>query len=150
MLGVVWALHSLRNLLYGTKINIYTDHLPLNFTLSPKNNNAKLKRWKAFLEQHGYKMHFNPGKANVVAEALSRIQTNSLTPTQHSSEEDDSSYIPSTQDPINVFRNQLLFKIAPTSSYELNIPFENFKRHIFTEPRFSVEFLKEKLRNFLI
>ena len=149
MLGVVWALHNLRNFIYGAKLKIYTDHLPLTFTLSPKNNNAKLKRWKSFLEEHDYEMFYKPGKSNVVADALSRIQINSLTPTQHSAEDDDSSFIPSTEAPINVFRNQLIFQIGPNSSYEYNVPFEKYNRHIFTEPEFNIDFLKDKLQKFL-
>lgn len=150
MLAVVWALHSLRNFIYGAKLKIFTDHLPLTFTLSPKNNNAKLKRWKAFLEEHDYEMHYKPGKSNVVADALSRIQINSLTPTQHSGQDDDSSFIPSTEAPINVFRNQLIFVINEKSSYEQNRPFERFQRHIFSEPHFTNDFLKDKLKEYLI
>lgn len=146
MLAVVWALQSLRNFIYGAKLNIFTDHLPLTFTLSPKNNNAKLKRWKSFLEEHDYQMFYKPGKSNVVADALSRIQINSLTPTQHSAEDDDSSYIPSTEAPINVFRNQLIFQIGKKSSYEHIVPFERYNRHIFTEPSFPKQFLKNKLK----
>lgn len=56
MLAVVWALHSLKNFIYGAKLKIYTDHLPLKYALSPKNNNAKLKHWKSFLEEHDYEM----------------------------------------------------------------------------------------------
>lgn len=47
MLAVVWALGTLRNFICGTKIKIYTDHQPLTFTISPRNNNAKLKRGKS-------------------------------------------------------------------------------------------------------
>lgn len=150
MLGVVWSLSTLRNFLYGAKIKIYTDHLPLTFTLSPKNNNAKLKRWKAYIEEHDYEMKYKPGKSNVVADALSRIQINSLTPTQHSGPDDDSSYIPSTESPINVFRNQLIFRKDQNTSYEMNVPFVGFKRHIFTQPQFTEQFLIEKLKRFLV
>lgn len=150
MLAVVWALHTLRNFIYGAKLKIFTDHLPLTFTLSPKNNNAKLKRWKSFLEEHDYEMQYKPGKSNVVADALSRIQINSLTPTQHSANDDDTSFIPSTEAPINVFRNQLIFKVDQISSYEQNRPFERYQRHIFSEPEFTNDFLKSKLREYLI
>ena len=149
MLAVVWAFHNLRNFIYGAKLKIYTDHLPLTFTFSPKNKNAKLKCWKSFLEEHDYEMFYKPGKSNVVADALSRIQINSLTPTQHSAEDDDSSFMPSTEAPINVFRNQLIFQIGPNSSYEYNVPFEKYSRHIFIEPEFNINFLKDKLQKFL-
>lgn len=149
MLAVVWALSNLRNFIYGTHVKIYTDHQPLTFTLSPRNTNAKLKRWKAYIDEHDHQMLYKPGKANIVADALSRIQINSLTPTQHSADDDDSSFIPSTEAPINVFKNQLIFQTGPNSSYEYNIPFERYKRHIFTEPNFSVQFLTDKLKEFI-
>lgn len=149
MLAIVWALQNLRNFIYGHKVIIYTDHQPLTFTISPKNNNAKLKRWKAFIEEHDHEIHYKPGKSNTVADALSRVQINSLTATQHSAEEDDSSFIPSTEAPVNVFKNQLIFKIGNRSSYGLVIPFDGYKRHIFVEPRFSTEYLKDKLKQFL-
>lgn len=124
MLTVVWALGALRNFIYGAKIKIYTDHLPLTFTISPKNNNAKLKRWKVYIEEHDYEMFYKPGKSNVVADALSRIQINSLTPTRHSADNDDNCYIPSTVSPINVFKKQLIFKIGQTSQYRLEFFFQ--------------------------
>lgn len=149
MLAVVWALHNLRNFIYGSSIEIYTDHLPLTFTLSPKNTNAKLKRWKAYLEEHDYVMKYKPGKSNYVADALSRVQINSLTITQHSADEDATAFIPSTESPVNVFRNQLIFKIGTQSSYETCVPFDGFRRHIFIEPQFTSDFLKHKLIKFL-
>ena len=146
MLAIVWALHTLRNFIYGAKINIHTDHQPLTYALSPQNNNAKLKRWKAFMEEHDYQLFYKPGRSNVVADALSRIQLNSLTPTQHSADEDDHSYIPSTEAPINVFHNQIIFKIGTNSSYQLITPFPKFKRHIFIEPTFTTDFIKDKFK----
>lgn len=49
--------------------------MPLTFAISPKNVNAKLKRWKAYIEQHDYEMFYKKGKANVVADALSRAKS---------------------------------------------------------------------------
>lgn len=150
LLAIVWALNSLRNFIYGAKIKIYTDHLPLTFAVSPKNSNKKIKRWKSFIEEHDYEMFYKQGKANVVADALSRIQLNSLTPTVHSSDHDDNSYIPSTESPINVFKNQLIFRIAPHSNYRLSILFGKYKHHIFSEPKFSADYLSIKLKEFLL
>lgn len=81
LLAIVWALNAFRNFIYGAKISIYTDHMPLTFAISPKNSNAKLKRWKSYVEGHDYEMFYKEGKTNVVADALSRVQMNSLTPT---------------------------------------------------------------------
>lgn len=76
MLAIVWALDNLRNYLYGAKkVNIFTDHQPLTFALSNRNHNAKLKRWKARIEEYNYKLIYTPGKSNSVADALSRLKT---------------------------------------------------------------------------
>lgn len=74
--AIVWALDNLRNYLYGAKlIRIYTDHQPLTFTLSNRNYNAKLKRWKSRIEEYNYELIYTPGKSNSVADALSRLPT---------------------------------------------------------------------------
>jgi len=76
MLAIVWALENFRNYLYGAKkVKIITDHQPLTFTLSNKNNNAKLKRWKARIEEYNYELIYKPGSNNKVADALSRPET---------------------------------------------------------------------------
>lgn len=149
MLAIIWALDSLRNFLYGAKIKIYTDHQPLTYALSPKNNNSKLKRWQSFLNEHKHQMFYKTGKSNIVADALSRIQINSLTPTQHSADDDDSFFIPATEAPINVFRNQLIFKIGSQSDHKLKIIFGKFRRHTFIEPYYTEEILTAKLKDFL-
>lgn len=76
MLAIVWALDNLRNYLYGAKkIKIYTDHQPLTFALGNRNFNAKLKRWKARIEEYSHELIYKPGKSNYVADALSRLKT---------------------------------------------------------------------------
>lgn len=117
MLAIVWALQSLRMYLYGTtKVVIYTDHQPLTFALSAKNNNAKLKRWKSRLEEYNHELRYKPGTSNVVADALSRIpvgtQVNSTTATIHSDQSSSHNLIPVEDVPINVFKNQLLLLVT--------------------------------------
>lgn len=77
MLAIVWALDTLRNYLYGArKIKIFTDHQPLTFALGNRNFNAKLKRWKARIEEYNHELFYKPGRTNFVADALSRLKTN--------------------------------------------------------------------------
>lgn len=79
MLAIVWALQNLRNYLYGkTDTIVYTDHQPLTFATSEKNPNAKIKRWKAFIEECGVTLKYKPGKENIVADALSRQYCNNI------------------------------------------------------------------------
>ena len=79
MSAIVWALQKLRNYLYGAKnINIYTDHQPLSFSISERNPNPKIRRWRAFIEEYSPKFFYKPGKENVVADALSRQYFNHM------------------------------------------------------------------------
>lgn len=154
MLAIIWALKSLRNYLYGSaKVKIFTDHQPLTYALSNKNNNSKMKRWKAILEEYNYELKYKPGKTNVVADGLSRPpqqdQINSLTPTQHSDESSPQNLIPYTDAPINAFKNQLFLKTADTSSYQFLIPFPTYHRHIIEEPEYTEENLTNHLKRYL-
>lgn len=154
MLAIIWALSSLRNYLYGSAhVKIYTDHQPLTYALSNKNNNSKMKRWKAILEEHNYELQYKPGKSNIVADALSRppqaSQINSLTPTEHSDESSSQNLIPSIEVPINAFKNQILLQIGTTSDHKFEIVFPTYHRHTVTEPDYNQEKLKEILKKFL-
>lgn len=60
LLAIVWALKGLRHYLYGANnLNIFTDHQPLTFSISDKNPNAKLKRWRAFIEEYSPNFFIN-------------------------------------------------------------------------------------------
>lgn len=148
-LAIIWSLKIFRNYLYGQKFIIMTDHQPLTFSLSPKNTNAKLKRWKAFLEEHDYEIRYKPGKTNVVADALSRIQIHSLTPTQHSGDEDDSHYIISTEAPLNAFKLQIIIIQTNTNpSTTVETPFPGYRKIIIKRTRFSEEILTAIMKEF--
>ncbi|KAH8334815.1 hypothetical protein KR067_012428 [Drosophila pandora] len=54
------------------------DHQPLTYALSDKNTNAKIKRWKAFIDENNGKVLYTPRKQNLVADALSRQPLNNL------------------------------------------------------------------------
>ncbi|GKA54248.1 putative reverse transcriptase domain-containing protein [Tanacetum coccineum] len=70
--AVVFALKIWRHCLYGTKSVHYTDHKCLHHILSQKKMNIRQRRWIELFSDYDYEIRYHPGKANVVANALSR------------------------------------------------------------------------------
>ena len=66
--GVVFALKMCRHYLYGVHVNVFTQ----------KELNLCHMRWLEFLKDYNMSMHYHPGKANVVADALSRLYMGSV------------------------------------------------------------------------
>ncbi|GKC42879.1 putative reverse transcriptase domain-containing protein [Tanacetum coccineum] len=70
--AVVFALKILRHYLYGTKCTVFTDHKSLQHILNQKELNMRQRRWLELLSDYDCEIRYHPGKANVVADALSR------------------------------------------------------------------------------
>ncbi|GJX91695.1 putative reverse transcriptase domain-containing protein [Tanacetum coccineum] len=70
--AVVFALRLWRHYLYGTKCTVYTDHKSLQYILDQKELNMRQRRWIELLSDYDCVIRYHPGKANVVADALSR------------------------------------------------------------------------------
>nr|GEY01881.1 putative reverse transcriptase domain-containing protein [Tanacetum cinerariifolium] len=70
--AVVFALKIWRHYLYGTKCTMFTDHKSLQHILDQKELNMRQRRWLEFLSGYDCENRYHPGKANVVANALSR------------------------------------------------------------------------------
>ncbi|GJR89579.1 putative nucleotidyltransferase, ribonuclease H [Tanacetum coccineum] len=70
--AVVFALRLWRHYLYGTKCTVYTDHKILQYILDQKELNMRQRRWIELLSDYDCVIRYHPGKANVVADALSR------------------------------------------------------------------------------
>ncbi|GJX19353.1 putative reverse transcriptase domain-containing protein [Tanacetum coccineum] len=67
IIGRLW-----RHYLYGTKCVVYTDHKSLQYILDQKELNMRQRRWIELLSDYDCEIRYHPGKANVVADALSR------------------------------------------------------------------------------
>ncbi|GJX16802.1 putative reverse transcriptase domain-containing protein [Tanacetum coccineum] len=70
--AVVFALNIWRRYLYGTKSAIYTDHMSLQHIFNQKELNMRQRRWIELFSDYDCEIRYHPGKANVVADALSR------------------------------------------------------------------------------
>ena len=70
--AVVFALKLWRHYLYGTKCIVFTNHKSLQHILDQKELNMRQRRWLELLSDYDCEIRYHPGKANVVADALSR------------------------------------------------------------------------------
>ncbi|GJR68338.1 putative reverse transcriptase domain-containing protein [Tanacetum coccineum] len=70
--AAVFALKIWRHYLYGTKCTVFTDHKSLQHILDQKELNIRQRRWLELLSDYDCEIRYHPGKANVVADALSR------------------------------------------------------------------------------
>ncbi|KAL0556805.1 hypothetical protein IC582_005322 [Cucumis melo] len=70
--AVVFALKIWRHYLYGEKIQIFTDHKSLKYFFTQKELNMRQRRWLELVKDYDSEILYHPGKANVVADALSR------------------------------------------------------------------------------
>ncbi|TYK03711.1 ty3-gypsy retrotransposon protein [Cucumis melo var. makuwa] len=69
--AMVFALKIWRHYLYGEKIHIFTDHKSLKYFFTQKVN-IRQRRWLELVKDYDCEILYHPGKANVVADALSR------------------------------------------------------------------------------
>ncbi|GJV03454.1 putative reverse transcriptase domain-containing protein [Tanacetum coccineum] len=70
--AVVFSLRLWRHYLYRTKSVVYTDHKSLLYILNQKEINMRQRRWIELLSDYDCEIQYHPGKANVMADALSR------------------------------------------------------------------------------
>ncbi|GKB77054.1 putative reverse transcriptase domain-containing protein [Tanacetum coccineum] len=72
--SVVFSLKLWRHYLYRTKCTVFTDHKSLQHILNHKELNMRQCRWLELLSDYHCEIRYHPRKANVVADALSRME----------------------------------------------------------------------------
>ena len=72
LVSIVFALKIWRHYLYGENCFIYTDHKSLKYLPSQRELNLRQRRWMELIKDYDCVIDYHPGKANVVADALSR------------------------------------------------------------------------------
>lgn len=162
-LAIVWAVNHFRPYLHGRKFKMFTDHKPLTFSFT--NANDRIIRGKLALEEFNYELIYKPGKQNVVADALSRVEMNQevnansqssldVEPSEqgndsaddesddmtiHSADTSDDYFIPCTERPINTFRTQIIFKIGNLELTAHEQVFPKYNRHIIVKQNYTEE-----------
>jgi hypothetical protein len=74
--AVVHALKIWRHYLMGNHCNIFTDHKSIKYIFTQSDLNMRQRRWLELIKDYDLEVHYHPGKANVVADALSRKHCN--------------------------------------------------------------------------
>jgi hypothetical protein len=68
---VVHALNILRHYHMEKRCELYTDHKSLKYIFTQSNLNLRQRRWLELIKDYDLAINYHPGKANLVADALS-------------------------------------------------------------------------------
>ena len=70
--AIVFALKIWHHYLYGEQFEVFSNHKSLKYIFTQRDLNTRQRKWMKYLEDYDFALHYHPGKANVVADALSR------------------------------------------------------------------------------
>jgi hypothetical protein len=115
---MVMALRTWQHYLLGNVVHIYTDHKSLKYMFTQPDLNMRQRRWLEMIKDYELEVHYHPGKANVVADALSHKGHCNYLPTMRSTGEESST---------RVLLDLSLFNITltPTLKGEINAAQKN-------------------------
>ena len=68
--AIVFSLKALCHYLYDEHFKVFSDHKSLKYIFTQRDLNMRQCRWMEYLEDYDFTLHYHPGKANVVADAL--------------------------------------------------------------------------------
>ena len=72
LVAIVFALNIWCHYLYSEQFEVCSDHKSLRYIFTQRDLNMRQRKWMEFLEDYDFTFHYHPGKANVVANALSQ------------------------------------------------------------------------------
>ena len=73
-LALKWAVvEKFHEYLYGSTFDVYTDNNPLTYVLTTAKLDAASHCWVASLANYNFRLHYQAGKTNIDADALSRV-----------------------------------------------------------------------------
>jgi hypothetical protein len=70
--AIVHAFKIWRHYLMGNRCNIFTDHKSLKYIFTQSELKMRQRKWLELIKDYDLEVHYHPGKANVVADALRR------------------------------------------------------------------------------
>src|SRR4051812_37723282 len=70
--AIIYALKLWRHYLVGNRCEVYTDHQSLKYLFTQPDLNLRQQRWLETISDFNMDTSYTPGKANVMADALSR------------------------------------------------------------------------------
>jgi hypothetical protein len=110
--AVVMALWTWHHYLLGNMAHIYTDHKSLKYIFTQPDLNMRQRRWLELIKDYELEVYYHPGKANVVADALShKAHYNCLSAVDWTREESSTRVLP----------NLSLFNITLTPTLKVEI-----------------------------
>ena len=75
---IVFALKNWMHYLYGKMSQIFTNHKILKYLCCERELNLRQKRWLGLIKDYDLVINYHSGKANVLADALSRKSSMTL------------------------------------------------------------------------
>ena len=75
---VVFALKIWHHYLYDEEFKVYSDYKSLKYIFTQRDLNMRQRRWMEFQVDYDFTLHYHSGKANVVADTLSRKSRGAL------------------------------------------------------------------------
>ena len=63
--------------MYGLHVDVFTDHKNLQYVFTERELNLRQQRWLELLKDYDMNVHYHPGKAIIVADALRKMSMES-------------------------------------------------------------------------